>query len=305
MNAHQVDALVNAYLFDVDFYKDSPGEGKERLEEQRNRIVRALLQLKAPDIQQLEEKYRTQAQELHDEIEWRKSRGKTRDISREVLERALVEILSEIEHLSKGLAETQRTPREVQKKKADKVLKNVVAPKRRMEEEPEYENPEIEFEELGKEPPRRRNIVPKSPVIEETVKRTSPPALRSAAPRSSGPARAPVNPAIEEPLATQRRPNPKATGTKKIEKKGQKKKKEPIVADDEVEPVPSQEDRILEIVTKYLNKRPNVDWQERDRQEEKMKQTLFQKETQRKKESEEFKQQKKKKSRKTKKWWNS
>lgn len=118
-----LDNLINAYLFDVEFYASAQDEeGEELLAEERNKISEELRKLPKKDIDQLREKYQAQNQEMLDELEWRRVHGKSKGIHRELIQKAIQEVLYEINALQNECAYRVSRPAKKRKRISQKIV---------------------------------------------------------------------------------------------------------------------------------------------------------------------------------------
>ena len=94
-NKGALDALINTYLFDTEYYhSEGDTEGARSLSKTKEEIMAGLRQLLREDLLALYEKYAGQNREMEDEINWREKRGKTKDVNKEKVQKALSEIVN-------------------------------------------------------------------------------------------------------------------------------------------------------------------------------------------------------------------
>ncbi len=96
----KLDAMINAYLFDIEFYASSqdPKEMRQLIETDQQ-IKTLLSRLNNAELDKLYQKYQRQNSELWNEINWRVENGKTVDPSRERLQHTLASIVQVMDEI--------------------------------------------------------------------------------------------------------------------------------------------------------------------------------------------------------------
>ena len=265
MSRQAVEDLLNLYLFDVEVNASPLDEEiSQKMEEQKQTIVRALEDLEIADLQLLKKRYQTQHQERVDEVEWREATGKSRNIPCELVEIGLSGLLKRME--------------EVIRRK-----QNPPAPKPTVAAKPNTAS-------LSKQNREEQDKQRRTTASMKAMTPAGPPntALSSPAPREKTQRVPEMKPKPIKPS----RPDEQDAENMAWEEFSSASAATPTLSQDDQSP----EERLHNLVEGYLQKHPQVNWQERDRHDERMRQALFQKEAVKKKEIETFQQQQQQRS---------
>lgn len=265
----EMDDLINNYLFDVELYASSTKEDENKaLQDTMQKIHDGLRKIDIADLQTLIRKYRKQHSELVDEREWREAREKPRNIPRELREKTVLELLRKIETLAREKERLQAQLAANPPKPAPTEQKSITASMKRV---PTSQVPKEKTVKLPEKPPEKTVKLPEKP--QKTAKLPEPKPVRNADHMMD------AHDAWEEFSSATRVHRPA----------GQEQEKQEEPAD-----TANPEGRIQNMVNQFLQKRPQVDWRERDRQDEENRKARFRKESEDKKKMEQWEETKKK-----------
>lgn len=290
-----VDDLINAYLFDAECYSSLQNDYKrQQILEAREQISRGIQALDTSDLGLIIEKYQTQYKQVLDEIAWREQRGKSRDMGRELVSKALAEVLQEVGFILAKKKQSQAAPpptvsQEISAEPEPEPEPEPASPEEspsstasisassQQDREPTRTAPKKAVTKQAAPSPRKIEATGQHPKMEKTQKPTT----------SSFPKVKSVETTRKktQPASTPQQPNSGQTGSQeKVEVIDGELWEEFSSASKPVEETP--EGRIQTVVKQFLEKHPQGDWQERDRQDKLSEQQRFQKETELKKEIE-------------------
>ena len=256
----RLDNLINMYLFDLEY--DTPQEGDDTPFWQKEREIQSsAARLPKQDLEEVYQKYQKQNKELLSEIEWRRMNQKSPNPVREKVQKALADILAQIESFVQGTKENVARERQKEKVHIEQTISRPSAEKKSLVD--------VAIESGSK-------IFPEPPAKKEE----------------------PIEESKKEPEPKQKRKSFSSLPSKpqKLEETEEMVFEEALSSDDPIlqkeegpystkeEEGKTPEERIEKMVSRYLTKRPKLDWKERDRQEEILRKKLYQKEWEKKEE---------------------